>query len=87
MIVRHDTIAEVLFADNRQPVPRESLPVYNTIDGLFTVLQDAIARKADHLEVTYDATLGYPKKAWIDYQENTADEELGFTVDSVQALP
>jgi hypothetical protein len=41
-------------------------------------MQDAINRKAYKIEVSYDATLGYPTFASIDYNEKVSDEEMSF---------
>ena len=49
-------------------------------DDLFDVLMDAFDRDAHEVRVTYDEATGIPADIWIDYEENTADEELGFAV-------
>lgn len=62
------------------PIPPADVDAYFrvTIDSLFDILQDAARQPADHITVTYDARLGYPTEAFIDYEVGTADEELGF---------
>jgi hypothetical protein len=55
------------------------------VDGLFDVLRDAMNEGAHEIRVTYNPANGVPIDFWIDYSENTADEELGFIVtESVQ---
>ena len=51
---------------------------YRSVDGLFDFIQKAFDRKAHSIIVTYDAEFGYPKRADIDYNEFTIDEERGF---------
>jgi hypothetical protein len=85
--VRQDTVAEVVYADTRQPVPANMFREYRTIDGLFGVIQDAVNRGADKINVTYDPARGYPTNAAFDYEKDATDDEITFTVDSVEALP
>ncbi len=55
------------------------------VDGLFEILRGAMDDGAHEIRVTYDPANGVPVDFWIDYDENTADEELGFLVtESVQ---
>ena len=56
-----------------------------TVDGLFDVLADAYRQDAHRIEVDYDPIRGYPTSFFIDYDEHTADEELGFTVKDLEA--
>eukprot|EP00980_Cylindrotheca_fusiformis_P007559 scaffold1567_cov102-Cylindrotheca_fusiformis.AAC.10 len=50
-----------------------------TIDGLFDSIQDGINQTAFIITVTYDSTYGYPTDIFIDYDEQTADDELDVT--------
>lgn len=63
-----------------EAVSAELAPFFPTVDGLFGVLLDAYDRNAHEVRVTYDEDTGIPVDLWIDYEENTADEELGFSV-------
>ena len=53
---------------------------YLSIDGLFDLLDDAYSQGAHRIEVDFHASQGHPTHLWIDYHENIADEELGFTL-------
>ena len=53
---------------------------YLSIDGLFDLLDNAYSQGAHSVEVDFHASRGYPTHLWIDYHENIADEELGFTL-------
>ena len=57
----------------------ERLAEYDTVPELFDVIQDAIDRDAAEIRVTYAAS-GYPDEVWLDYDEQIADEELGFFI-------
>ncbi len=50
-----------------------------TIDGLFATLSAALDQDPARFDVTYDPELGYPRSAFIDFDERVADEEQGFT--------
>lgn len=54
------------------------LPEATTIAGLFDIVRDAIASDPEALDVTYDATLGYPTRLDVDPMANAMDEEYGF---------
>lgn len=51
-----------------------------TVDKLFDMIQYAISESADHFEVSYDSTHGYPTAASIDYEDNAIDDEWRFTI-------
>lgn len=53
---------------------------FRTIEGLNAFLEDAKERRANTIRVTYEPTLGYPKFAWVDYDVDVADEEMGFEI-------
>ena len=59
---------------------------YYTIEGLFSVLEEAIDQDANQLTASYDSALGYPTSAYIDPDAMIADEELGLTASDLQAL-
>jgi len=78
-VVDDDASARI-FVSSGDPVPEEQADWYPTVDGLFELLVDAVQRNAHDIEVTYDPDTGVPLDIFIDYQQNVADEELGFRV-------
>jgi hypothetical protein len=44
-------------------------------------------QKADTIDVTYNAQMGYPTTFFIDVSQNIADEEQGYTVTNLIARP
>lgn len=74
-----------VFVESGDTVPPGAAESYPSVDGLFDVLLDAVQRDAFRIEVTYDPDTGVPLDVFIDYEENTADEELGFQVTEVPA--
>ncbi len=61
----------------------ERLADYMSIDRLFDFIQEAVDRDAHSIRAEYHPDLGYPVDVYIDYDEMMADEEKGFTIESV----
>lgn len=83
--VRGGTVADVGYEGEGEPVDRP-LSEYETVDDLFALLGEAYDRDAARVDVTYDESTGQPTSIYIDYEEQMADEEVGFTVEPVQPL-
>jgi len=49
-----------------------------TLFGMFDIIQAGIDANAVRVDVEYDSVYGYPLSVFIDYDENTADEEDNF---------
>ena len=64
------------------PSPYEA----RTVPQLFQVIEDALDRNADRLDVIYDPELGYPTSIVIDYEEQVADEELRLKAEGLVPL-
>lgn len=58
-----------------------------TVDGLFTLIEQAMQRKAASIEVSYDARFGYPTSIAIDYDKRMADEEVYYKASGMRLLP
>lgn len=54
--------------------------IYRPVEQLFDVIEDAGRNDAHRIDATYDAHYGYPTHFFIDYRENTADEEFGYEI-------
>lgn len=84
--VRNGKVTSLIGVNSRKPVNREYFTKYDSIAKLFEVIQDAIAKKAHRISVTYHPTLGYPTQIDIDYNKQMADEELSLTLENLQPL-
>jgi hypothetical protein len=90
LVINADTVYQVL-----DPIERDSVMVqtgentyqyageaykgfFKTIDELFDVIKNA--RGADKLKVEYDEENGFPTRIDIDYDRNTSDDEVIYTV-------
>ncbi len=60
--------------------PPEAFPLddYPTVAELFANVSEALDREPFSVRVMYDGALGYPRDFFADFEENVADEELGF---------
>jgi hypothetical protein len=85
--VTGDDVTDRSYIDTGEPVPALFEDLFPTVDGLFDVLRDAIEREAHRIDVTYDPISGVPLDLFIDYEQNVADEELGFRVVEVVGPP
>lgn len=82
--VRGNAIASVVRISDGAP---QDPAVFDTIDGLFDLLAEAIDTDAAQFRAEYDGRLGFPTSAYIDRDERIADEELGFTASDLQPAP
>jgi len=78
--VEAGVVVQRMYVESGDPVPGAYDDLFPRVSGLFDILEDALDRDAYRVDVTYDPETGVPIDFWIDYSENTADEELGFTV-------
>ena len=78
--VRNGVVESRTYEDTGADVSNELAQLFPAIDGLFAIVDDAVARKADSISADYDQTLGFPVRVAIDYVKLVADEELTFTV-------
>jgi Family of unknown function (DUF6174) len=84
-VVGRDAVERVYVADGSD-VPSAFASDFPAVEGLFDIIEDAIDRNAHRIDVTYDPETGVPLDFFIDYEENTADEELGVKLtESVRA--
>jgi hypothetical protein len=66
----------------------EYFNTFATIDRLFAELEGAMgSADAGEITVKYDAALGFPAEASIDYIKEAVDDELYVTVSGFEQLP
>jgi len=89
--VRDGVAVSVTYVSSGDAVTDGKFDNADTIDKLFTILENAYAgkgdfkQKADTVDVTYDAQMGYPSTFFIDVSQQIADEEQGYTVTNLVA--
>ena len=62
----------------RTPAPADVFGRYDTVEELFDIIDDAIDRDADLLQVGYDDEYGFPDVANIDYESGGSEQILFF---------
>lgn len=80
--VEGDVVVERTYADTAEPVPAHLADLFPTVEGLFALVDHALASGAHEVAVEYEPALGFPQEVWIDYRERIADDELGLSVTS-----
>ena len=89
--VRNGATVSVTYVSSGAAVTEGKFDNADTIDKLFTMLKNAYAgkgdfeQKADTINVTYNAQMGYPTTFFIDVSQIIADEEQGYTVTNLVA--
>jgi hypothetical protein len=68
------------------PAADKNFDYYWTVDGLFRLLASAQDRGVT-VRAVYDATLGFPREIYIDYDADFIGDELDLRLTAVTALP
>jgi hypothetical protein len=80
--VRLGAVVAVTFVSSGRLVPIEYYADYPTVEGLFTILDEAIENGAYRIDADFDDHYGFPRDFFVDYERNVADEERGFRIDT-----
>jgi hypothetical protein len=56
---------------------------YDTVEELFTIVENAVAEGADRLDAEYHTRLGVPVEVYVDFAD-WIDEEHGFIVEAFE---
>lgn len=75
------------YVDSGEPVDPFSPGDYPTVGDLFDEIESALAEDPYSIRAEYDPQLGYPTDVFVDFEENTADEEWGFVVNRFTSSP
>jgi hypothetical protein len=84
VLVLSDTVAGVLDFETGTMVDRQ---FGETVEGLFTFVQNAIDRPAQLIRVKYDAAKGFPTEIDYDGEARIADDEIVYRVTDVHPVP
>ncbi len=78
--VRAGVVESRRYADTGLAIDPRFASSFPAVEGLFAVVDDAVARKAALLDVQYDAVRGFPVRISIDYISNALDDEITYLV-------
>ena len=86
IVVRQDAIVSVVRISDGQPAS-SSVTAWPRIDDLFLDVQRRLEQRIDRLDVTYDATFGYPRSIVADVTLMAVDDEYTLTAGNLRRLP
>jgi len=77
--VQAGVVTAAEFQDSGAGVEAALLSYVPTVDDLFDLIEDALARNASYFSALYDPGYGYPTRIEIDYSSSTTDDELAIS--------
>lgn len=84
--VREGRVTAVLDPATGKPAPAAPGRPSPTVEDLFAVVQQALDRDVDWMDVQYDPVLGYPAVIRIDPDTRMADEEQSYFAGSLARM-
>jgi hypothetical protein len=84
--VRDNVVVARIVVETGQPLAPAIADLYPDVDGLFALLESAIA-DADLVRATYHHRYGVPVDLRIDWRATVADEEVGYVVTDFAPAP
>lgn len=87
VVVVRGAVARLELEATGDTLPTDARPSFHTVDELFDVIADAIARDPYQFSADYDPDLGYPTLFSVDDRREIADDELMVTARDMQPLP
>ena len=85
--VRNNQVTSLVYAGTGLVPSRNFWENENTIDKLFVIIHANATQSGGKLEVSYDTTLSYPTRIFIDPIPNAVDDEIGYEISSFERLP
>lgn len=79
-------VAGAFLPSRDRPVPEEELEGYPTVPTLFDAVEEWLDRDPASARTEFDPALGHPVDVFVDFEERTADEELGFRIRDLAPL-
>lgn len=85
--IQNGEIVSIVDATGAAPTEQEMewYAPYLGVDKVFEYAQKA-STEAAKLEIKYDASLGYPTQLYVDWNEETMDEEVGLDITNLTVL-
>lgn len=76
IVVRNGVVTSRAYVDTGAEVAPAYAQEFPTVDALFTILENAAAQRPASMTAAYDAVLGYPVAAYIDFDGRTSGDEV-----------
>ena len=74
--ISDNEIKDVRYADSGDVVDPSYYSQFNTIEGMFDLVAQALDKNPANIAISYDEEYGYIKELTVDYQQNIADDEF-----------
>jgi hypothetical protein len=78
--VTNGAVAEAVFVDDQKPVSAAVRAEIKTVDGVFTLIRQAIDQGYDEVDVQYDPQMGYPRTVSLISSRSAADAGMSLTL-------
>ena len=77
--VRDGVVVSRVLVDEDVPVPA-SVPAFGTVEDLFSRIEQGLDQDYDEVMADYDPQLGYPRRIFLDPDDDVSDDDLGINV-------
>lgn len=82
--VGDEKVETVRYADTGEDVDPQHYGDFNTIEGMFTFVEQALEKNPADLSIAYDEKYGYIKELSVDFKENLADDEISIIASNMR---
>lgn len=82
--VKDDKVETVRYADTGDEVDPQHYGDFNTIEGMFSFVEQALEKNPADLSIAYDEKYGYIKELSVDFKENIADDEISIIASNMR---
>jgi len=82
--VDSNKVKTVRYADTGEIVDPQHYGEFNTIEGMFNFIEQALEKNPADLSIAYDEKYGYIKEVNVDFKENIADDEISIIASNMR---
>ncbi|QMU61994.1 MAG: hypothetical protein GKR92_09930 [Gammaproteobacteria bacterium] len=82
--VGDNKVETVRYADTGDDVDPQHYGDFNTIEGMFLFVEQALEKNPADLIIAYDEEYGYIKELSVDFKENIADDEISIIASNMR---
>lgn len=86
VIVENGQVVSRKYTHTGEAVPAAYASWFTNVEGLFDRIAEIHAEDPDQIDVSYDATLGYPTGISVDFNKRMADDEFSLSVTDFSLL-
>ena len=79
-------VSAVRYADTGETVDPQYLGEFNTIENMFSFVEQALEKNPADISISYHEKYGYIKELSIDFKENIADDEVSIIASNMRPM-